>query len=94
MSTIRLAQRRLPAQIEEKKATETKEMMDKLKGLGNTFLGMSSKIPTYFSLFCLFNLLCRIVVGKFGMSTDNFQFVKNEETGGYSMNFSQNPAKT
>lgn len=25
------------------------------------------------------------------MSTDNFQFVKNEETGGYSMNFTQTP---
>ena len=31
--------------------------------------------------------------GKFGMSTDNFQFVKNEETGGYSMNFTQTPPK-
>lgn len=30
----------------------------------------------------------------FGMSTDNFHFVKDEKTGGYSMNFEQNPGKT
>ncbi|KAI7081675.1 hypothetical protein KC356_g8971 [Hortaea werneckii] len=29
----------------------------------------------------------------FGLSTENFQFVKDERTGGYSMNFNQNPGK-
>ncbi|RMY72635.1 hypothetical protein D0862_14419 [Hortaea werneckii] len=29
----------------------------------------------------------------FGLSTENFQFVKDEATGGYSMNFNQNPGK-
>ncbi|KAI7539554.1 tetratricopeptide repeat protein 1 [Hortaea werneckii] len=29
----------------------------------------------------------------FGLSTENFQFVKDEKTGGYSMNFNQNPGK-
>lgn len=68
--SIRNALRTLPGRIEERKSVETAEMMDKLKGLGNSILG------------------------KFGLSTDNFQFVKNEETGGYSMAFNQNaPSK-
>ncbi|KAI7182689.1 hypothetical protein D0869_11398 [Hortaea werneckii] len=29
----------------------------------------------------------------FGLSTENFQFVKDEKTGGYSMNFNQNPGR-
>ncbi|GAA97779.1 uncharacterized protein L969DRAFT_83679 [Mixia osmundae IAM 14324] len=60
---------RLQKLSDEARDKETAEMMTKLKGLGNSFLG------------------------KFGMSTDNFQFVKNEDTGGYSMNFNQNARK-
>ncbi|KAK5707711.1 hypothetical protein LTR97_000249 [Elasticomyces elasticus] len=33
------------------------------------------------------------LLGNFGLSTDNFQFIKDEKTGGYSMNFEQNPKK-
>lgn len=33
------------------------------------------------------------ILKPFGLSTNNFQFVKDERTGGYSMNFNQNPGK-
>jgi tetratricopeptide (TPR) repeat protein len=33
------------------------------------------------------------ILKPFGFSTDNFQFTKDETSGGYSMNFNQNPGK-
>ncbi len=59
-----IEQHRLQTKLKEKQETMKKEMMDKLKGLGNTILG------------------------KFGMSLDNFKFNQKED-GTYSVNFQQ-----
>jgi hypothetical protein len=40
--TIRQAKRSIPGLIEERKQKETAEMLEKLKGLGNSFLGRSA----------------------------------------------------
>ncbi|KAG7401664.1 cytochrome c oxidase subunit 1 [Phytophthora boehmeriae] len=53
--------------VHERQEKMKAEMMDKLKGFGNTILG------------------------KFGLSTDNFQMVQDPATGSYSINFQQNP---
>ncbi|KAN0125130.1 TPR-like protein [Russula decolorans] len=56
--------RLLEPRIEEAQKREMGEMVDKMKGLGNSILG------------------------RFGLSTDNFKFEPNGQ-GGYSLNFSQ-----
>jgi hypothetical protein len=59
--------RRVKQIVDERTEKMKAEMLDKLKGFGNTILG------------------------KFGLSTDNFQMVQDPTTGSYSINFSQNP---
>ena len=59
-----MEQHRLLTKKKESEEKMKKEMMDKLKGLGNTILG------------------------KFGMSLDNFKF-NQQEDGSYSVNFQQ-----
>ncbi|CAK4817717.1 unnamed protein product [Aphanomyces euteiches] len=63
------AEKRLSVQVKEQQEKMKAEMLDKLKGFGNTILG------------------------KFGLSTDNFKMVQDPATGSYSINFSQNPTK-
>ncbi len=60
------AERRLGPIVTERQEKLKAEMMDKLKGFGNTILG------------------------KFGLSTDNFKMVQDPATGSYSINFAQN----
>lgn len=63
--TVNKALRELPVRLDEAKDREMKEMMGKLKQLGNGLLK------------------------PFGLSTENFQFTKDEKSGGYSMGFNQ-----
>ncbi|CAI5746068.1 unnamed protein product [Peronospora destructor] len=71
--TVRTAvqgRERLQNIVHERQEKMKAEMMDKLKGFGNTILG------------------------KFGLSTDNFQMVQDPTTGSYSINFQQNPGQS
>ncbi|GLE04797.1 hypothetical protein PINS_up013776 [Pythium insidiosum] len=68
--TIRTAVKsheRVKKTVDERNEKMKAEMMEKLKGFGNTILG------------------------KFGLSTDNFQMVQDPQTGSYNINFVQNP---
>ncbi|CEG42711.1 TPR repeat-containing protein [Plasmopara halstedii] len=60
---------RLQKVVHERQEKMKAEMLDKLKGFGNTILG------------------------KFGLSTDNFQMVQDPATGSYNINFQQNPGQ-
>lgn len=60
------AHARIKTVVDERQEKMKAEMLDKLKGFGNTILG------------------------KFGLSTDNFQMVQDPSTGSYNINFNQN----
>ncbi|TMW63774.1 hypothetical protein Poli38472_002715 [Pythium oligandrum] len=60
------AHERVKKVVDERTEKMKAEMLDKLKGFGNTILG------------------------KFGLSTDNFQMVQDPNTGSYNINFVQN----
>ncbi|OQR81328.1 hypothetical protein THRCLA_11825 [Thraustotheca clavata] len=60
------SEKRLTAIVTERQEKMKAEMLEKLKGFGNTILG------------------------KFGLSTDNFQMVQDPATGSYNINFTQN----
>lgn len=73
----------LKPRVEAAQKAETAEMLDKLKGLGNSILGMC--LSVWYGSGRRDNLSFS---GNFGLSTDNFKFQPNGQ-GGYSMNFSQ-----
>ncbi|KAH9025053.1 TPR-like protein [Lactarius hengduanensis] len=64
VAEVNRSSRLLEPRIEEAQKREVGEVVDKLKGLGNS------------------------VLGRFGLSTDNFKFEPNGQ-GGYSLNFTQ-----
>jgi len=73
--------RLLEPRIEEVQKREMGEMVDKMKGLGNSILGERNATRLEVTLK-------RPNTGRFGLSTDNFKFEPNGQ-GGYSLNFSQ-----
>ncbi|KDO16803.1 hypothetical protein SPRG_15594 [Saprolegnia parasitica CBS 223.65] len=66
IASARDSEKRLSALVTERQEKMKAEMLEKLKGFGNTILG------------------------KFGLSTDNFQMVQDPATGSYNINFTQN----
>lgn len=74
----------LPPRTKAAQEKEMGEMMGKLKQV--------SCCSTNQFLCCLIVNLMQLgngILKPFGLSTDNFQMIKDEKSGGYSMNFNQ-----
>jgi hypothetical protein len=72
---------RLPPRTKAAQEKEIGEMMGKLKQVSQ-----SITVPFQVSYP---QQLGNGILKPFGLSTENFQMVKDEKTGGYSMNFNQ-----
>ncbi|KAI9455856.1 TPR-like protein [Russula earlei] len=78
---VKRSLRLLEPRIEATQKQEVGEMVDKLKGLGNSILGKWDSAKQK-------EIAKPSNPGRFGMSTDNFKFEPNGQ-GGYSLNFSR-----
>ncbi len=82
LRSVRTASQKLGPRLEQQQKKETDEMLGKLREVGDNILGI-------YALSAIHNgadITCQL--GRFGLSTNNFQFTPNGQ-GGYSMNFTQ-----
>jgi hypothetical protein len=80
-SDVKRSLQLIKPRVEEAQKKETTEMLDKLKGLSNSFLSMDKQL-----FGRRLTLTAGIASGNFGLSTDNFKVEPNEQ-GSYSMKF-------
>lgn len=71
--------------------TDRKSVMDAARGLGPRLT--EAKEREMAEMMGKLKGLGNSILKPFGLSTENFQFVKDENTGGYSMNFDQGGGK-